>query len=163
MLTVEMDGCVMTFSAPSSRRLPRDWLELSRWCITSGTGSQHWREALKSIPDTVSTIVSYSDPSAGHTGALYRACGWVWAPTWHVLRPPPSGNGVRGGKRQEVKHRWVYLLKPDDRRQDALCLRDASVAVRYPSAGYREPRWRRGRPVQDERAAAFRRWAEVES
>ena len=38
----------------------------------------------------VSTVVSYSDPSAGHTGSLYRACNWIWAPTWLRLRPPPG-------------------------------------------------------------------------
>ena len=43
---VELPGCIMTFSGPSSRRLPSDWLELSRWCILEGTGSKHWKDAL---------------------------------------------------------------------------------------------------------------------
>ena len=46
------------------------------------------------------TIVSYSDPSVGHTGALYRACNWLWAPTWHRLQPPPTGCGSWDGKKR---------------------------------------------------------------
>jgi hypothetical protein len=157
-LVFEAPGCTMTFSGPSSRRLPADWFELSRWCITSGVGSQHWASAvewLRSNAPTCTTVVSYSDPSVGHDGALYRACNWWWAPTWHVLRPPPTGAGTRGGKRQAAKHRWVYLLRPDDRRGALLALRDATLARRYPWAGYQEPTWRRGVPVRS-RADAFR-------
>ena len=156
-LTYEASGCVMVFSGPSSRRLPTDWLELSRWCIVDGVGSQHWARALAWLRQQTeaTTVVSYSDPSVGHDGALYRACGWEWAPTWHVLRPPPSGNGVRGGKAQAVKHRWVFLLRPDDRRAEALTMRDPSLARRFPDAGYREPRWKKGKPISD-RASAYR-------
>src|SRR5262245_32974721 len=84
------DAGVMVFANPSSRRLPQDrWLELMRWCIVSdveNAGSQQWARVRRWLIETysaVTTIVSYSDPSAGHTGALYRACGWLWAPTWH--------------------------------------------------------------------------------
>ena len=153
---------VIVFSGPASRRIPSDWLELSRWCISpGGTGSQQWAACLSWLRGFTSatTIISYSDPSVGHTGALYRACGWEWAPTWHVLRPPPTGAGIRGGKRQEAKHRWVYLLRPDERRQEILSLKDAALAKRFPLAGYVEPKWRQcGRPVQSARADAFRLW-----
>lgn len=151
---------VIVFAGPSSRRLPSDWLELSRWCLSDGAGSQQWRAAVAWLRarSQATTVVSYSDPSVGHTGALYRACNWVWAPAWHVLREPPTGAGIRGGKRQRAKHRWVYLLRPDARREEALRLRDESLERRFPWASFREPRWRRGHPVlvQQDR---FRRFA----
>jgi hypothetical protein len=80
---------IIVFAAPSSRRIPTTWIELSRWCIErGGQGSQQWSKAIKWLqeraPDAT-TVVSYSDPSVGHTGALYRACGWLWAPTWHAV------------------------------------------------------------------------------
>ncbi len=152
----------IVFSSPSSRRLPTDWLELSRWCIVDGKGSQQWRaclEALRAEYPNVTTIVSYSDPTQGHTGALYRACNWLWAPVWHELRPPPTGAGIRGGKRQAAKSRWVYLLKPDSRRGEALRLRDPSLAKRFPFASYEEPAWRRGVPVvTPAMAGRFKHW-----
>ena len=141
---------LMVFSGPSSRRLPSSWVELSRWCLLDGRGSEQWRDAVAFVRTTfpdATTVVSYSDPSVGHSGALYRACNWIWAPTWHVLREPPTGAGVRGGKLQRAKHRWVYLLAPDDRRQALLELRDAAVARRYPFASYVEPTWKRGHPI----------------
>ena len=118
---------VLVLSKPTSRRLPQDntWLELSRWCLVGGfnAGSMQWgrvrRWLLTSGPD-VTTVVSYSDPSRGHTGALYRACGFQWAPTWHRLSPPPSGNGDWGSGPQSVKDRWVYCLRPDARRHGIL-------------------------------------------
>jgi hypothetical protein len=91
---------VMVFANPTARRLPQKrWLELVRWCLLDrggAGGSQQWRNArawLVSLHPHATTVVSYSDPSAGHTGALYRACNWLWAPTWHRLREPPTGNG----------------------------------------------------------------------
>src|SRR5574341_1035305 len=84
------------FSAPTSRRLPSDWLELSRWVLVpGGHGSQQWSACVRWLrgQSGASTVVSYSDPSVGHSGGLYRACGWIWAPTWHVLREPPTGAG----------------------------------------------------------------------
>ncbi len=116
---------------PTSRNLPNDgtWLELSRWCLTPAAGpnagSRCHRAALPDLRRLKArTLVSYSDPSAGHTGSLYRACNWLWAPTWHRLRPPPTGQGDWGTGRQEVKDRWVFhvtrtdparpLLRPDD-------------------------------------------------
>lgn len=154
---------VIVFSGPSSRRLPQDWLELSRWCITSGRGSQQWKDCVRFLrreAPSCTTVVSYSDPDQGHTGALYRACNWIWAPVWHQLRPPPTGAGTRGGKRQAAKARWVYLLQPDDRREESLRLKDASLEKKYPWAGYAEPTWRRGVPViTPECAGRFKRWA----
>ena len=156
---------VIVFASPSSRRLPTDWIELSRWCLASeakNAGSAQWARAVAWLRERLpecSTVVSYSDPSVGHDGALYRASNWLWAPTWHVLRPPPTGAGMRGGKRQAAKHRWVYLLRPDERRESALSMKDESLARRFPWASYVEPEWRRGVPVVGDRPAAWRRWA----
>jgi hypothetical protein len=118
---------------PTSRRLPRDgtWLELSRWCLTDSAGpSAGSRNHRFSVPilraHGVTTVVSYSDPAAGHTGALYRACNWLWAPTWLRLRPPPTGNGNWGGNRQQsVKDRWIFhVTRRDIRRAGALEIDD---------------------------------------
>lgn len=144
---------LMVFDSPTSRNFPREgWLELTRWCITGNknAGSKQWARArrwlLETHPD-VTTVVSYSDPSAGHTGALYRACGWLRAPTWHILRPPPSGQGSWDGRTtQAVKDRWIAVLRPDHAREAVLELKDGTLRRRYPWAEYREPSWKRGRP-----------------
>lgn len=151
---------LIVFSGLSSRRLPACWIELSRWCIAlGGIGSKQWAACLRAQDfGDCTTIVSYSDPSVGHTGALYRACNWVWAPTWHCLREPPTGAGVRGGKAQRAKHRWVYLLRPDPERAALLQLQDASLNKQHPWAGYREPVWRRGVPQLQEQAGRYARW-----
>lgn len=156
----------IVFASPCSRRLPSCWLELSRWCIdgTPNAGSRGWKIARAIVrqrfPDCT-TVVSYSDPSVGHTGALYRACNWLWAPTWHVLREPPTGSGVRGGKLHRAKHRWVDPLLPDPERGALLMLKDPSLARRMPWAQYVEPRWRgehrRGG------GADFKRWQAEQS
>lgn len=108
---------------PSARYLPSDgsWLELSRWCLTPdagpNAGSRMHKAAVRLIREhmpAVTTLVSYSDPSHGHTGALYKACNWVWEPTWHRLHPPPTGAGDWGnGQRQEPKDRWVFRVRKD--------------------------------------------------
>lgn len=148
---------VAVFANPSSRRLPQArWLELVRWCLygEKNGGSQQWREIAawlrKDHPD-VSTVVSYSDPSAGHTGSLYRACNWLWAPTWHRLREPPSGNGDWGdGRRQAVKDRWVFCLAPDAEREALLAVKDTGLLKAYPWASFKErkggdyKRWKAG-------------------
>lgn len=136
---------VMVFANPSSRRLPQErWLELVRWCITSdeaNAGSKQWRAARnwirRQFPEAT-TVVSYSDPSHGHTGSLYRACNWLWAPTWHRLREPPSGNGDWGTGREAVKDRWVFCLKRDTERAALLAIHDESLRNRMPWAEYRE-------------------------
>lgn len=123
---------------PTSRHLPGHWLELSRWCLTpaagpnAGSRMQGWAAAhlRRTYPD-LTTLISYSDPSVGHTGALYRASNWRWAPTWHRLRPPPTANGDWGGKaRQAVKDRWVYDLRPDEDRA-CLAVNDNGALRRY--------------------------------
>lgn len=120
----------MVWKNPTSRKLPTDWLELARWCLTpdggKNAGSRMHRAAVYAIrarhPE-VTTLVSYSDPSVGHTGALYKACNWRWRPTWMRLRPPPSGGGSWDGiTSQEPKDRWIFELKPDARREAALFL-----------------------------------------
>lgn len=137
---------VMIFANPSSRRLPQDrWLELVRWCILcteANGGSRQWREAhrwiLAKYP-LVTTIVSYSDPDQGHTGALYRACNWLWAPTWLRLRPPPSKNGSWSkGKVQGVKDRWIFPLRPDMEREALLSVNDEALKKTMPWAEFRE-------------------------
>lgn len=136
---------VMVFAKPTARRLPQDgsWFELVRWCLERGRlngGSQQWGRVVRAIREDfpeVTTLVSYSDPSAGHTGALYRACNWQWAPTWHRLRPPPSGNGSwKDGACQAVKDRWVFHLRPDEQRGDVLSVKD-TAAVRRLAEGWR--------------------------
>lgn len=121
---------------PTARHLPADgtWLELARWCLTSdagpNAGSKMHRYAVRWLlahDPLATTLVSYSDPSQGHDGGLYRACNWMWAPTWHRLRPPPSGNGSWDGIQQAVKDRWVFFLRPDARRPGVLSIKDAAA------------------------------------
>lgn len=139
------DFGAIVFGNPTSRRLPpRRWLELSRWCLTGGpnAGSRQWSAVarwLRLNKPHVTTVVSYSDPSVGHTGALYRACNWLWAPTWQRLRPPPSGGGDWGTGRQEPKDRWVFPLRNDSERAALLLVKDASLLRRYPWLAYSEP------------------------
>lgn len=139
-------GCIV-ISSPTSRMLPATWLELSRWCIVSrekNAGSKMWREFVRDVKSRFpecTTIVSYSDPSVGHDGALYRACNWLWAPTWHRLRPPPSQNGKwKTDKTQSVKDRWVFLLRPDHERVQILDAGDESILRKMPWARYAEPK-----------------------
>lgn len=137
----ETDGKIVAaqvWRPPTSRRLPSDgsWLELSRWCLTPeagpNAGSRQHRAAVKLLADLgVTTLVSYSDPSQGHTGALYRACNWLWSPTWQRLRPPPTGAGNWGGKAvQHVKDRWIFPIKPEVGRGRLLMINDRG-AIRY--------------------------------
>lgn len=137
---------VMVVAAPTGRHLPMDWLELTRWCIierAKNSGTRQWGcfvRALRERFPGATTLVSYSDPSAGHDGALYRACNWWWAPTWHRLRPPPSGNGAwAAGEQESVKDRWVFALQPDPRRLELLTAQDEAVLKRWPWARYKEP------------------------
>jgi hypothetical protein len=138
---------VLVFSAPTSRRLPTDWLDLTRWCILlreKNAGSRQWGQVAKALFERfpeATTVVSYSDPSVGHNGALYRACNWWWAPTWHRLRPPPSGQGAwkKEGKQEAVKDRWIFPLRKDARRIEILTAKDESVLRKTPQARYSEP------------------------
>jgi hypothetical protein len=149
------DHGLLVLANPSSRRLPQQrWLELVRWCLNGkpNAGSRQWALVaawLRANRPDVSTVVSYSDPAAGHTGSLYRACNWLWAPTWHRLVPPPTGNGrwAEGSRQESVKDRWVFLLRPDDDREGLLQL-DPGMRRRFPEETYREPRWRGLRVVQ---------------
>ena len=86
------------------------------------------------------------EPASGNrerfrfAGALYRACNWWWAPTWHRLRPPPTGNGTWSEGRQEaVKDRWVFPLAPDAERAAILRAQDEAILRKWPWAEYREP------------------------
>jgi hypothetical protein len=135
---------VIVLAAPTSRHLPGDWLELSRWCLvpdTPNAGSRQWAAVRRWLTTNhpTSTVVSYSDPSVGHTGALYRACGWIWAPTWQRLRTPPTGGGSWDGiTQQAAKDRWVYPLRPDRRRPGILAVHDDAL-VRKGCPQYVEP------------------------
>jgi hypothetical protein len=110
---------------PTARMLQGDgWLELSRWCLTpdagknAGSRMMGWvRRWLRRNAPEVRRLVSYSDPIHGHTGALYKASGWTYAPTHHALRWEangvgyPSGHGSWDGvTRQSPKQRWVIEL-----------------------------------------------------
>jgi len=142
---------VLVLSSPTARHLPTSWLELSRWCLygVNNGGSQQWKRVKESLRNELTdctTVVSYSDPLAGHSGALYRASGWLWAPTWHRIQPPPSGNGSwTKGVRQSVKDRWVYPLTPDPEREEVLLIKDQSLLKKNPWARFIEPKWKRGR------------------
>lgn len=136
---------IIVVTQPTARRIPTDWLELARCIIdrSKNAGSMQWARfvaALRRVRPEVTTIVSYSDPGVGHTGALYRACNWWWAPTWHRLRPPPTGNGSWTGDAAEgVKDRWIFPLKPDARRLEILVAKDEAVLSRMPFVRYKEP------------------------
>ena len=144
---------VMVFAKPASRRLSGSWLELTRWCLNGqpNGGSQQWARFsrwARVYLRQYTTVVSYSDPAQGHTGALYRACNWLWAPTWHRLRPPPSGNGNWSAKQQSVKDRWIFPLAFDPERVAMLRIEDDALRRRMPWAEFREDkggdykRWR---------------------
>lgn len=143
VLVGRLDGEIVAgqiWRLPTSRRLPSDgtWLELSRWVLTpeggKNLGSRMHGFAVRWIranrPE-VTTLVSYSDPSVGHTGALYRASNWLWRPTWHVLRPPPTrGGSWNGVDVQEPKERWAFPVRPDPRFDELLALSDESLVRR---------------------------------
>lgn len=138
------------WSSPTSRRLPSDgsWLELARWCLTPEAGqyagSRLHRFAvayLRQHAPKATTLVSYSDPSVGHTGALYRACNWRWAPTWHRLRPPPTGQGNWGTGQQAVKDRWIFDLAPDARRDSVLLVNDPPAIRGFRPVAKHEAAW----------------------
>jgi hypothetical protein len=157
---------VLVLAAPTSRRLPADrWFELTRWCLLGGanSGSRQWSAVRAWLLDAyphVTTVVSYSDPSADHDGALYRACGWLWAPTWHRLRTPPTGQGrwQAGGKIEAAKDRWVDVLRADDDRLALLRPNDEAVNRRYPTAGFVEPDYRKGKPVRGTGGGDYQSW-----
>lgn len=157
------DGALVAaqvWKLPTSRMLPADgtWLELARWCLTPdagvNAGSRMHRAAVKALRathPTTTTLVSYSDPQAGHTGALYRACNWEWAPTWHRLRPPPSGYGSWDGVTQQApKDRWVFPLRRDHNRADVLRVTDIAAVRQYlvtPEYVETTHRWRLAVPL----------------
>jgi hypothetical protein len=124
----------MVFRTPTTRHLPPDgsWFELVRWCLRpeggANAGSRMHKVALAELRrrfPSLTTLVSYSDRSAGHSGRLYRACSWQWRPAWNRVVPPPSGGGSWDGiVRQEPKDRWVFPVRPDARRDACLRLDD---------------------------------------
>lgn len=154
------------FANPTSRRMPYDtWLELTRWCLISdvnNAGSRQWARIaryLRGNKPHITTVVSYSDPSVGHTGALYRACNWRWAPTWHRLRPPPSGHGKWSDQTQSVKDRWIYPLSMDSARENLLSVNDETLRKKMPWASYREPNFRHGAVYGG--GGDYKKWREI--
>ncbi len=135
----------MVWKNPTSRHLPSDgsWLELSRWCLTpsggKNAGSRMHAYAVRKIRElypAVTTLVSYSDPSVGHTGSLYKACNWQWRPTWVQLKPPPSGGGSWDGKtRQSPKARWIFEVTRDPNRESYLRLETAYLSLYEQAVG----------------------------
>jgi len=109
---------------PTARMVSTDWLELARWCLTPEAGANAGsrmmgfaRRWIRRNMPRVQTLVSYSDPSHGHTGTLYKASGWTYSPTHHGLRLDangvgyPSGHGSWDGLTvQSPKHRWTVTL-----------------------------------------------------
>ena len=112
---------------PTARMLPSDgsWLELSRWCLTpqagknAGSRMMRWvRGEIRREAPAVRVLVSYSDPSAGHSGALYKASGWDESPTHHTERWKANGKGYPSGHgswdggltKQHPKQRWTYTV-----------------------------------------------------
>jgi hypothetical protein len=155
---------VLILANPTSRRLPHDrWLELVRWCLSGekNAGSRQWarvRRWLQAEHPEITTVVSYSDPSANHTGALYRACGWLWAPTHLRLAPCPSGNGSwKSGEVATAKDRWIDPLWPDPARADILANRE-KVPERFWDVIYREPQFRRGRLIRGTGGGDWQTW-----
>ena len=135
---------VLVVASPTARHVPGSWLELTRWCLYGerNGGSRQWasvrRWLLSAFPEAT-TVLSYSDPEQGHTGSLYRACGWWWAPTWHRIVTPPTGNGTwNGRRRQAAKDRWIFALRPDATRAEVLRL-EPTYTRRFPATEYREP------------------------
>ena len=141
VLVGRRDGRVVAaqvWKLPTARMLPNDgtWLELARWCLTPhagpNAGSRMHRYSVPLLRARKAlTLISYSDPSVGHTGALYRACNWHWAPHWQRLRPPPTGGGTWDGiTMQEPKDRWVFHVSKHDPQRGRLMCDDAG-AVRH--------------------------------
>lgn len=157
---------------PTTRHLPPDgsWLELSRWCLTpqagENAGSRFHREAVRLLRGLTgaTTLVSHSDPSVGHTGALYRACNWLWSPTWLRLRPPPSGHGAwRPGEPQAIKDRWIFPLRRDPARAEVCAVRDAAAIRAWLATATRaELALARRSPAPDLAEAAAARLAQLE-
>jgi len=164
-----LDGAVVAATVwrrPTSRRLPKDgtWLELSRWCLTPRAGINAGSRShaasvriLRTVEPLVRTLVSYSDPAVGHRGELYRACNWLWAPSWLRLRPPPTANGNWGGEQvASVKDRWVFPLRRDDLRGDALRIDDpGAIRTWLKTPTETELRLAALSPAPDLRAAAL--------
>lgn len=135
----------MIWRRPTSRRIPPDgsWLELSRWCLTPAAGPNAGSRShaasvrlIKEHQPGVKTLLSYSDPSAGHRGELYRACNYLWIPTWHRLRPPPTGLGSWDGvKSQAVKDRWLYPLRRNPQVPELVSVRDPGAIRRWTERG----------------------------
>jgi hypothetical protein len=96
-------------------------LELVRWCLTPAAGKNAGSRMMAWVArqlrrTTYRQLISYSELGR-HTGALYRASGWVPWPTHHANRYMengvgyPSGHGSWDGVTvQRPKMRWRFEL-----------------------------------------------------
>jgi len=156
---------VLVFSRrPQAAGLPRDWLELSRWCLVPGgvnVGTAQWAQVKRWLLENTdaSTVVSYSDP-ARHDGAIYRAAGWLWAPSSSFLLKNMKLSGERYPEKPYTdKNRWVYPLRRDERRAEALTVRNPWLcnSERYKFlCDWPEPTWKRGRATGG--GKDYKRW-----
>jgi hypothetical protein len=122
------DVSILVFGRPAARHLPSDWLELQRWCIVSripNGGSSSWKRYRRPLP------------------RVQLALG----PDMASDRNSADGPRLLGqGVRQEAKDRWVYPLRPDERREKILEMGE-SYRRRFPGVSYREPKWKKGHPI----------------
>lgn len=100
---------VLVLAKPTSRRLPQDgtWLELIRWCLLGekNAGSRQWAKVSKALRvelPQVTTVVSYSDPSQGHTGALYKDLQLALEADMASAAPPPIRERIVEGRQAAV-------------------------------------------------------------
>lgn len=100
---------VVTVGRPTSPTHPQDGsvLELSRFhlldCCPKNSESRVLslvKRAVERDSDAI-VMISYSDPSQGHTGTIYKAAGWE-------DNGESESNSTRGGP---IKRRWSISLK----------------------------------------------------
>lgn len=105
----------MLLGRPTSRQLDVElWVELTRMVFVDEAQRNSESQALSMMrrwvrvwmPE-VKGLLAYADPSAGHTGTVYRADGWA---PFGLTRKGKIGWRSRPGRRAEIpsrKLRWV--------------------------------------------------------
>jgi hypothetical protein len=116
----EMPYAVAIWPAPAARMLPlKTWLELRRLAVSPeaprNTPSRMlaiMARILRKERSDLETLISYQATQA-HTGAIYRAAGWVTGRTdpgrqWDTpsRRRPPN--------QTQAPRRWEMVLRPGD-------------------------------------------------
>jgi hypothetical protein len=71
------------------------------------------RELRLRFPDATTHRQLFGPIRQSHDGALYRACNWWWAPTWHRLQAAAEQATAQWteGEHESVKDRWVFALQ----------------------------------------------------